>query len=78
MRSALAAYNRLVELDGNGEKPLYRPREWRALEWAREKRKRRDNWFRRGGFDRVIFVPATPGSKLKRRCMKEIEATIRV
>ena len=27
VRSALAAYNRLVELDANGEKPLYRPRE---------------------------------------------------
>ena len=38
VRSALAAYNRLVELDANGEKPLYRPREWRALEQAREKK----------------------------------------
>ena len=49
VRSALAAYNRLLDLDASGEKPLYRPREWRALERARERRKRRDNWFRKGG-----------------------------
>ena len=36
----------------------------------------RDNWFRKGGFDTVIFVPATPGSQLKhRRYMREIKAT---
>ena len=75
VRSTLAAYDRLVELDANGEKPLYRPREWRALERERERRKRHDNWFRKGDFDTVVFVPATPGSQLKRRYMREIKAT---
>ena len=75
MRSALASYNRLLDLDASGEKPLYRPREWRALERARERRKRCDNWFRKGGFDTVIFVPAMPGSQLKLRYMREIKAT---
>ena len=59
VRSALAAYKRLLDLDASGEKPLYRPREWRALERTLEGRKSRDNWFRKGGFDTVIFVPAT-------------------
>ena len=76
MRSALASYNRLLELDASGEKPLYRPREWRALERAREERKRPGNWFRKGDFDTVIFVPATPGSQLKHRYMREIKATV--
>ena len=53
------------------EKPLCRPREWRALERGRERRKRRDNWLRKGGFDTVIFVPATPGTQLKRGYMRE-------
>ena len=75
VRSALAVYNRLLDLDASGEKPLYRPREWRALERTRERRKRHDNWFRKGGFDTVIFVPATPGSQLKRRYLREIKAT---
>lgn len=67
VRSALAAYNRLVELDANGEKPLYRPWGWKAHERARERKKRCDNWFRKGGYETVIFVPATPGSQIKRR-----------
>ena len=75
MRSALAAYNRLLELDASGEKPLYRPTRWRALERARERKRKRDSWFRKGDFDTVIFVPATPGSQLKRRYMTEIKAT---
>ncbi|PFX24331.1 hypothetical protein AWC38_SpisGene11044 [Stylophora pistillata] len=72
---ALAAYNLLVELDANGEKPLYRPREWRPFERARERKKRRDNWFFKGDYDTVIFVPATPGSQIKRRYMREMKAT---
>ena len=75
MRSALAAYNQLVELDANGEKPLYRPREWRALGWERERRKSHDNWFRKGDFDTVVFVPATPSSQLRLRYMRKIKAT---
>ena len=75
VRSALAAYNRLLELDASGEKPLYRSREWRALERERERKKRRDNWFRKWNFDIVILVPATPGSQFKCRYMREIKAT---
>ena len=45
-----------MELDASGEKPLYKPRKWRALEQARERRK-----VRTGDFDTVIFVPATHG-----------------
>ncbi|PFX11602.1 hypothetical protein AWC38_SpisGene24595 [Stylophora pistillata] len=75
VRSALAAYNRLVELDANGEKPLYRPRGWKAHERARERKKRRDNWFRKGGYETVIFVPATPGSQIKRWHMRKRKAT---
>ena len=75
VRSALAAYNRLLELDASGEKSLYRPKGWRAFERARERKKRRDSLSRKGDFDTVIFVPATPGSQLKRRYMTEIKAT---
>ncbi|KAL9963291.1 hypothetical protein ACROYT_G032476 [Oculina patagonica] len=69
----MTAYNRLIELDASGETPLYRPREWRKLDQAREKRRKREIWFKEGGFDTVIFVPATPGSQLKHRYMREIK-----
>ena len=76
MRSALVVYNRLLELDASGEKSLYRPKGWRAFERARGRRMRRDSRFRKGDFDTVIFVPATPGSpSFKRRYMTEIKAT---
>ena len=73
VRSALKAYNHLVELDVSGEQPLYRPRDWRQLERAKERRGKRGTWYRKGGFDTVIFVPATPGSQLKNRYMREIK-----
>ena len=52
---------------------MYRPRTWRKIERVREKRKKRDEWYRKGGYDSVIFEPATPGSELKRLYEKEIE-----
>ena len=58
VRSALNAYNRFIELDASGEKPLYRPRDWRQLERAQERRRRRETWYRKGGFNTVIFVPS--------------------
>ena len=75
VRSALSAYDRLVKLDASGETPLYRPREWRKLDRAREKRRKHEIWYKRGGFDTLIFVPATPGSQLKHRYMREIKET---
>ena len=79
VRSALKAYNRLIELDSSVEQPLYRPREWKRLERAQERREKREKWYRKGGFDTVIFLPATPGSQEDRsqsqedRFIKEIK-----
>ena len=73
VRSALKAYNRLIELDTSGEQPLYSPREWKCLEWAQERWEKQEKWYRKGSFDTVIFVPATPGSQLKERYVKEIK-----
>ena len=63
--AALKAYKRMIELDASGEQPLYRLREWKGLERAQERRGKREFWYRKGGFDTVIFVPATSGSQLK-------------
>ena len=70
--SALRAYNSMMELDASGEQPLYRLREWKRLEWARDRRGKRGSWYRKGGFDTVIFLPATPGYQLN-RYIEEIE-----
>ena len=72
-RSAMKACNRMVELDASGEQPFYRPRELKRLEWAQERREKGEPWNKKGGFDTVIFVPATPGSHLKNQDMGEIK-----
>ena len=51
---------------------MYRPREWRNEERAREKRKKQESWYTKGDYDSVIFIPATPKSELKRRYEEEI------
>ena len=73
VKSALNAYKHILRLDACGEKPMYRTRTWRKIEIVREKRKKREGWYRKGGYDSVIFVPATPGSELKRRYEKEVD-----
>ena len=62
IRSALHANNRW-------------PGDWRQLERAQERRRIRETWYAKGGFNTVIFVPATPGSQLKDRYMKDIKET---
>ncbi len=52
---------------------MYTTRTWRKIERVREKRKKREGWYRKGGYDSVIFVPATPGSELKCRYEKEVD-----
>jgi len=83
VRSALKAYNRLIELDASGEQPLYRPRSWKRLERTEERRRNRGAGeesakpgtetvvlYRKGG-----FVPATPRSQLRNQFMREIKET---
>ena len=71
--SALKAYNRMIELDPSGEQPLCGPREWKRLAPAQERQGKWESWYRKGGFDTVIFLPATPSSQLKNRYIEDIE-----
>ena len=71
--SALNAYNRMIELDASGEQPLCGPREWKRLAPAQERQGKWESWYRKGGFDTVIFLPATPSSQLKNRYIEDIE-----
>ena len=76
VRSALNAYDKMVEKDANGEEPMYRPRSWKRVERAKSRRAKMSEWFKGGGQgnETVIFVPATPDSELKRRYQKVITA----
>ena len=73
VRSALKAYGAIVEKDACGKQPMYRSRGWRSEE--RKKREKKEAWYKKGGCENVIFLPATPRSELKRRYEEEIKNT---
>ena len=70
--SALAAYDKLRKLETDGVRPLYRPREWNREERDKERISKKTDWYKRGGDDSVIFVPATPGSNLRKKMEEKI------
>ena len=65
-KSAMHAFDKMVE---DKDKPLYRPRGWNEVERADRRRAKKGEWFKRGdqGNESVMFVPAMPGSELRRR-----------
>ena len=75
MKSALDAYDRMMDKDQQGEEPMYRTRDWKKVERAKARIKKKREWFKgaEGKNESVIFVPATPGSELKKRYMETIK-----
>ena len=75
VRSALNAYDKIREKDERGEVPMYRPREWNREEREENRRKKKRDWFKGkdGKKESVVFIPATPGSELKRRFQRVIQ-----
>ena len=71
--SALKAFRARQRAEREGERPLHRPKEWRKVEREKEKSERKSNWYKRGGNESVIFVPATPNSRLRKEYQKEIK-----
>ena len=74
-KSALNKYKIMLQKDKNNECPLYRNKEWKRTEREIKKRENKNNWFKKGDkkteTKSVLFVPATPNSKLQ-KIYKEI------
>ncbi|KXJ09015.1 hypothetical protein AC249_AIPGENE13966 [Exaiptasia diaphana] len=66
VKSALNAYRRILALDKQGLRPMYRPKEWKKAERDEKKREKRTSWYKRGIYSSVIFIPATPNSELRK------------
>ena len=45
---------------------MYRPKEWNREERLKLKKGKKVKWYEQGGFESVIFVPATPRSSLQK------------
>ena len=65
VKSGLAGFNKILESDRAGTRPIYRSKGWNVSSRRVEKRRKCKNWL--GPFWKsCIFVPPTPGSELKK------------
>jgi hypothetical protein len=60
----LRIYDKMVEEDTAGVRPLYRPKDYDVISRRREKQRKAKNWSTRGGYIAPIFVPPTPSGEL--------------
>ena len=70
--SALKAYRARQKAEPKGERPIHRLKGWKKDERGVEKSGKRHDWYKRGGDEAIIFVPATPGSQLQTKYQSEI------
>ena len=76
VRPAITAYEKIKRRVEKGERPLYRTKEWRKKDRVKEKRMKKDNWYKKRGkcknkndkdYKSVIFVQPTKGSILMKK-----------
>ena len=72
VKSAMKAFNKIKAEAEAGTKPMFRPRDWKRQERENLKAQQNKTWFKKGGNNNFISIPATPGSELK----KDIEASV--
>ena len=70
LKSAIQAYS---SIQNNPLRTMYRGKETNTPEGRMERKKRKRTWFRKGGSESVMFIPATPGSVLAQRIREEVE-----
>ena len=72
-KSAMNAYQTMMNNEANSIRPINRPKTWNKEERNRQKVRKRKEWYKQGGFDSVLFIPSTPKSKLKHMCEDAIK-----
>ena len=75
LRSGLQGYSKIVAAEKEGRRPVYRPKDWqKSARWLAKKKKKK-GWL--GKFWKsCIFIPPTPGSKLKKMMQKKEEEKV--
>ena len=72
VNSAMKAYHKILRSAQAGERPIHRPKTWKWEEREKLKIAKKKNWYTKGGYDSVMFLPTTPGSELKKSLQQEI------
>ena len=73
VKSALNAYQKIKTEVNEGIRPMYRKRNWKKEERRKAKVDKRKTWYEKGGYEAVVFVPATPKSKLAKSYKAKIK-----
>ena len=66
----------MIAHDASGDRPLDRPMNWNREQMIEKKKDKRLNWYKKGGYDSVIFVPATPKSALQKGYQKAVTENV--
>ena len=68
LKSGMEGYDKMLEVERGGGRPVNRPRTWNEDERQKKKELQSKSWFRAGGsFDVPLFVPHTPQGELAKR-----------
>ena len=66
IKAGIAGFDKMVENEKAGGRPVNRPRSWNAQARKSEKFKKKLTWHKSGKYDVPLFVPYTPNSMLAR------------
>ena len=69
VEAGLKGYQRMINVEQNG---VNRIRSMDQLERRKEKMRKKTNWYKKGNYETVLFVPCTPGGILAKR-MRDVE-----
>ena len=73
IKSGIKAFRTMEANDKAGTTPLHRPREWQRNAREKMKRIKKENWYKKGGYETPIFIAATPNGELKKKLQKKID-----
>ena len=73
IKSAVTGFEKMVEVEKAGGRPINRPRDWEEDQRQTSKQTNKQNWYRKGGHHVPIFVPHTPGGELASRMRRKEE-----
>ena len=71
LKGALKIYREKKEDENKGERPMFRPKNWKRKEREEDKQYKRKEWASKKGHTAPIFVPSTPGGELA-KAMKKV------
>ena len=72
-RKAKYRYDKVLRESQNGGTPLFRPKTWQQKYRTLNKIGKKQNWFRKGDNDTVMFVECTPNSILQKEISKIVK-----